>query len=91
MKIPKKIKIFNIEYLIEWVDEIDESDRLTDARVVFDKQKILLKKNRGEDYMRQIFLHEVIHIIYEHFELKHNEKQVNLLSKGLVEVLRELL
>jgi len=87
MKIPNKIKMFNREYEVEFVDEVDQNHRVQDAMVIFDKQKILIKRDLAKEYTIEIFLHEVVHIIEDQFEMKFKEEEVNQIARGLIEFL----
>ena len=89
MKIPEKVKIGGIVYDIKFQQLPCENDHNVDGQIIYDKQEIRIKPGKPENYEAVLFLHEVIHGIFDYCCLKQDERQVDLLAKVLYQVIKD--
>jgi len=87
--IPDKVKIGGIVYDVKFVDCVDKTDLHVDGTIVYSSQEILLKKNPGKDYTNMVFLHEVVHGIFNSCSLEQDENIVKRLAEALYQVLKD--
>lgn len=86
MKIPEKIKVGGITYQVKQVDKIDKSiigEGFTVGLWEPLDCNIYLVKNANEQAKERYFLHEVIHALFDHCNLKQSEDKVERLSSAL--------
>jgi hypothetical protein len=93
MKIPKKITIGGVQYLVEIRDEDNiETDALGICEC--NDSKILLKKDMNKDLTFKTFVHEVLHaIVFEYgviIEEDDEELLINQLTTGVFEFIKQL-
>jgi hypothetical protein len=91
LKIPKKIKAFGRTHNVIRDNKVAEEkqcwgffDSVTDT--------VVLRERDGEltpGRERQVFLHELLHVIDDSLQLNLREKQVQLLSVGLTTIIEE--
>ena len=89
MKIPQHIKIGNLWYKVEDLD--DEDDRAF-GRSNQRHQWIKLSKNIQDDRKFETFLHEVIHQLLDnsdYFKESEDERLIDCLSSGMFQVLKD--
>ena len=93
MKIPKKFKLFGQTYTVEiHGDHEDGNDNQGVAQ--FNKNKIILQDHRSlkrpETKTEQVYLHEVIHIIFNDLNYPketYNEQMVDQLASCLHQII----
>ena len=93
MKIPKKFKLFGQTYTVEiHADHEDGNDNQGIAQ--FNKNKIILQDHkslkRPETKTEQVYLHEVIHIIFNDLNYPketYNEQMVDLIASALHQII----
>lgn len=90
MKITDSVKIGGITYRVETSDLISNNVDC-DGQIDYKEQVISLKSdmNRNADYAKEVFLHEIIHGIYEHCGFNQNEDMVRALSIALYMVMKD--
>jgi len=89
LNIPKKIKVGAIEYDIEIVPFPDESDCQVDGKIYYHLQKIKIKDYGLTDYLQEVFLHELVHAIFEHMQIEQSEVPVTKISKALHMIIKD--
>ena len=93
MKIPESIRIGGVEYEIQYKDNLRDGNRLLYGQINYDDCVIYLSTTdgTGHQHMCITLLHEILHGIREHagFEIEDEEKVVDILSKGLYQVLQD--
>ena len=93
MKIPDKLKVGAIEYRVEQVSEIIDSQDLT-GRIDYRNATIQIDQ-RGDPMAKlQTFFHEMVHAIHNHTaadrnESPPNEREVDTLASALVMVVKD--
>jgi predicted SprT family Zn-dependent metalloprotease len=91
MKIPKTLKIGNLTYKIEYIeDKFEEPDFY--GRGWMKEQRIKLNPNLKQELLEQTFIHEIMHQILDagsYDEESKNEKLVETLTNGIYQVFKE--
>lgn len=84
--VPKSIKMFGITVKLEAVAELDGGENVGE----FDETTNTVRYVQGQDFYseRDTVLHELVHLIEKRLLLKMREKQVMMLTGGLLELLR---
>ena len=90
MKITDSVKIGGITYKVELSDLIS-NDVDCDGQIDYKEQLISLKSdmNHNADYAKEVFLHEILHGIFEHCGFKQNEDNIRALSIALYMVIKD--
>lgn len=90
MKITDSVKIGGITYRVETSDLIS-NDVDCDGQIDYREQLISLKSdmNCNADYTKEVFLHEILHGIYEHCGFTQNEDRIRALSIALYMVMKD--
>ncbi|ACQ51726.1 hypothetical protein [Clostridium botulinum] len=83
MNIPDKVKIGGVTYNIIECNNPSEEEHQVDGMIVYHKQEIRLKNDMDKEYKENIFLHEVIHGIFEYIGFEQDESMVIRLSNAL--------
>lgn len=90
MRITDEVKIGGINYTIKTVDTIADNRDL-DGQIHYQDQTITLRKDIifGADYGKSVFLHEIIHGVFEHCGLEQDENIVSRLTSALYQVIKD--
>lgn len=90
MKITDTVKIGGITYNVKTSDLIS-NDVNVDGQIDYKAQVISLKSDMKEDadYAKEVFLHEILHGIFEHCGFKQNEDNIRALSIALYMVIKD--
>ena len=90
MKITDSVKIGGITYKVE-ISDLISNNVDCDGQIDYKEQLISLKSdmNHDTDYAKEVFLHEILHGIYEHCGVTQNEDKVRALSIALYMVLKD--
>lgn len=90
MKITDSVKIGGITYEVKFPDLISNNVDC-DGQIDYKEQLISLKSdmNRDTDYAKEVFLHEILHGIYEHCGFTQNEDNIRALSIALYMVIKD--
>ncbi|KGO14575.1 hypothetical protein NZ45_05995 [Clostridium botulinum] len=83
MNIPNKVKIGGVNYKVIECNNPSEEEHQVDGMIVYHKQEIRLKNDMKKEYKENIFLHEVIHGIFEYIGFEQDESVVIRLSNAL--------
>jgi hypothetical protein len=91
MKIRENVKIGGRNYHVKILDEVSESDPTADGLCVIHKQEIRLKKDMDpeSDYCKNMFLHEILHGLFEMVGLDDEEDVIVRLSNGLYQLITD--
>jgi len=89
MKIPNKVKIGGVTYDVIITKNVDKSDKNIDGLIIYDKQEIIIEEGLPKEYGEQIFLHEILHRIFEFLDLDNNEEIIRPLSTALYMVIKD--
>lgn len=90
MKIQKQVKIGGIEYIVEQVEEISNNQDIL-GEIYFTKEKIQLKNslNVNTNYAKEVFLHEILHGVFEHCGMEQKEEEIRPLSIALYMIIKD--
>jgi hypothetical protein len=91
LKVPKKIKAFGREYQIIRDNHITDKIEVWGYLDLF-RDEIVLKKRTEEftvGHEKQVFMHELIHLIDDNLKICLSEDQTQSLAVGLVTVMCE--
>lgn len=80
-RIPKKFKVGRKTFKVQWVNEFPDKKQVGESD--WNNKIIYLKKKQSKSELVHTYIHEVIHIVSDEFELKISEKQVRGLEKTL--------
>ncbi|PRR77684.1 hypothetical protein CLLI_22480 [Clostridium liquoris] len=83
MNISSKVKIGGVNYKVIECNNPSEEDPNVDGQILYSKQEIRLKNDMSREYKENIFLHEIIHGIFEHIGFEQDEAIVIRLSNAL--------
>lgn len=92
MKIPKTLKISGFTWNIKYSTEITKDDNVY-GTTHHATQTIFLDPNLPQQQMEQVFLHELMHVVFWHYGLtrmvddKQEEIIINAASMGLYDAL----
>lgn len=93
MKIPKKIRIGGIEYEIKYEPNLRIGNNVCYGVISYDDSTISLSSTdgTGHQYRSITLLHEILHGIIHHAcaEIADEEKVVEIVAKGLYQVLQD--
>ena len=88
MNIPESVKIGNLNYKVSFVNRVDNGDARVDGQITYDALTIKLKPiEDNKEYVESVFIHEVVHGIFESMNLEQTEDIVDRLSKGFHQVI----
>jgi hypothetical protein len=90
MKITDSVKIGGIEYDVK-VSSLISNNVDCDGQIDYKEQLILLKSDMkaDADYTKEVFLHEILHGVYEHCGFTQNEDKIRALSIALYMVIKD--
>lgn len=88
MKIPKKVKVGGTHYKIKFVNEVSIGPEYCGS---CDSSKLLIEvmNSYKKPAKEQIFLHELLHAIFNHCDLEHDEHLIEILSQALYMVIKD--
>jgi len=92
MKIPKKVKIDGINYIVKKVKVGEEPPLMknhADGQTNYGDCIIYLDAKLNKQRMFQIFMHEIIHAIEWANDLSSSESYIQSMSSGLFQVLKD--
>lgn len=91
MVIPKKVKIGGMEYNVTRVTRPCANDTNVDGEIIYDKATIALRQGLEacKDYDDMVFIHEVLHGIFNHMCIEQDEQLIEKISKGLHQVIKD--
>jgi hypothetical protein len=89
MQITDTVKVGGLTYIVERKNECCETNSNVDGRVLYDKQVIRIKHDDGSDYSKLVFLHEIIHAIFNFANIEQDEDTVERLTNGLYMVMKD--
>lgn len=89
MNITNKVKIGGVTYDVIITSEVDKSNRNVDGQIIYDKQEIMLKEGMAKEYSEEVFLHEILHGIFDFINLDNDEKIIRPLSTALYMVIKD--
>lgn len=87
--IPDTVIVGGMEYKVEFVDIVDPRDHNVDGNIFHDLQIIRIKNRMGPDYTGYVFMHELVHAIFENCYFEQNEVQVNQIAAYLYQILKD--
>lgn len=89
MVITDKVKIGGISYKVIQCDAPSEENHNVDGQIIYHKQELRLKRDIDIDYKENIFIHEIIHGIFEMIGYEQDENLVTRLSNALYQVIKD--
>jgi hypothetical protein len=91
LKIPKQIKAFGRTYTI--VRDNNVTDRMECWGYLDAMRDVIVLKERNSEFTlgneKQVFLHELMHVVDSNFHIGLTEEQIQTLSVGLVTILTD--
>ena len=90
MKITDKVKIGGMVYDVV-VEDFVGDNTMTEGEIDYSELTIKLKRSilQKEQYAKLVFLHEIVHGVFEHCGIEQNENVVNRISRGLFSVIED--
>ena len=85
MRIPRKVKILGQTYTVHYKKEMEDDMGECD----YVNNKITLLRGMTDEKTMQTFLHELIHAVEKSMNINLKEDQVDNLSLGLYQILKE--
>jgi hypothetical protein len=89
MYITDKVKIGGLVYTVKKVDKCKSDNRNTDGMIHYDEGIIELQKDMQGDYLSYVFIHEIVHGIYDFLCYEQDEKIVDQISRALHMVIKD--
>lgn len=91
MKITDKVKIGGTIYQVDRNTRPCKNDINVDGEIIYDMGTIKLRQGLEEnsDYVNYVFLHEILHGIFNHMCVEQNEELIEKISKGLHMVIKD--
>lgn len=93
MKIPESVRIGGVEYIVEYVPNLNDGVNLAYGHIDYENCKIELSDTCGTSHQKrcQTLLHEVLHGIRQHagLEIQNEEEVVEMFAKGIYQVLQD--
>lgn len=93
MKIPNSVRIGGTEYEIQIVPNLRNGNLAAYGYISYDDSIIQLSSTDGTEHQKRckILWHEILHGIIEHsgLDVKNEETVVDVLSKGIYQVLQD--
>jgi len=86
MKIPEKVKIGGTNYAVKYEDRLNTGSNMAYGHIDYERALIRIEPNiQGEQGKFKTLLHEIIHGITHHFDLKLDEDEdtIDRLATGL--------
>ena len=83
MRITDKVKIGGQIYEVIRPTVCDEEERNIDGQILYDKSIIKLQNELTGDYLNYVFMHEIMHGIFEFLGMKNDEKLVDKISRAV--------
>ena len=90
MKIPSELQVGGVTYQVRWDLEARQFLANEGNNGYCNKQSLCLSLNPDQTRVGQTFLHEVVHAIdFEYCACSLTEAQVDTISHGMMQVLRQ--
>jgi hypothetical protein len=89
MKITDKVKIGGQIYEVARLAIVDEQNRNTDGQIQYGEGIIKLQDTLKGDYADYVFIHEIMHGIFEYLCMENNENVVDKLARALHMVIKD--
>jgi len=90
MKIPKKLKICGLDYTVELRKDFQIKEGLSGQHQATQCKIILQNNDYNKQVIEQTFFHELLHAIDDNYNNSGlDENQVNALSNGIYQVLKD--
>lgn len=89
MNITDKVKIGGQIYEVSRPTVCDEENRNTDGQIKYGQGTITVQESLKGDYADYVFIHEIMHGIFEYLCMKNNENTVDKLSRALHMVIKD--
>jgi len=84
-RIPETFTLFNQRWQIRTAEQFELNDDLGQCRP--DQFEIVLNANQSEESLRHTVLHELCHCIEQKLHLNLDERSVDLIALGLIDLL----
>lgn len=93
MKIPESIRIAGVEYIVDYIPNLNDGTNLAYGHIDFEKSCIELSDTPGIEHQKRclILWHEILHGIRENngMEIENEEAIVDMFAKGIYQVLQD--
>jgi hypothetical protein len=89
MNITDKVKIGGQVYVVSRPAVCDEENRNTDGQIQYGKGVIKLQDTLKGEYLEYVFIHEIMHGIFEFLCLENDEKTLDKISRALHMVIKD--
>ena len=90
MKIPKKIKIGGRTFKVKLLNQVMFKGEEVGGVISFFDGTIEVTKRKSEDHNKQVFLHEIVHDIFEVIGMEQNEDNVDGIAHFLLQVIPQI-
>ena len=85
-QIPNTFTLFSQQWQIRTAEAYELGDDLGQCRA--DQHEIIISPNQNAETLIHTLLHELVHCIELKLQLELNERQVDLISLGLIDLFR---
>ncbi|WP_143314512.1 hypothetical protein [Clostridium sp. HBUAS56017] len=90
MKIPNSVKIGGRDYQVTRTSRPCDDDTNVDGQIIYDLGTIKIKEGlECTDYINMVFLHEILHGIFDHMAIEQDEELIRKIGKGLYQVIKD--
>jgi len=91
LTIPDKVKIGGIVYDVKFVDagQVSKDDWNMKGCIIYSKQEIRILKGMAQEYTNEVFLHELLHGIFDHCGFEQDDNVVDRLAMCMYQVLKD--
>ena len=93
MKIPDSVRICGVEYVVEYVDNLNDGVNMEYGHIDYDNSKIQLSNTVGTEHQNrcQVLWHEILHGIREYngMKIENEENIIDMFAKGIYQVLQD--
>ena len=85
MRIPEKVKMGGLTYDITYSTKPSRGDVEVDGKIIYSEQSIIIRSglNEGDEYKEYVLLHELVHGIFNFFDIEQHEGYVDKIARGL--------
>lgn len=89
MKITEEVKIGGIPYKVIECANPSEDNSNIDGLISYHKQEIRLKNDMSKEYKENVFMHEIMHGIFEMVGIDQDENVITRISNAMHQVIKD--
>lgn len=90
MRIPDKVKICGVSFDVVYLDNLNDGNKVLLGETNYDNTTIkLCSSNQSEEGKKMTFIHEVVHVIDNAFQLKLSEEYIESIGRGVFALIND--